>query len=124
MKYDVNKPLCNWRGDPLKMSDAKDAAQATLRDVLEFACVNAPADEFRNGKDKWEIHRLLQRVHDAKETVSLEAADVELLKKVVGLVLPVVAVGAVYEALESASAKAPVTDVKRDGNVAEITQRP
>ena len=99
MKYDVTIVVNDHRGRPMKLSQESDAG-ATLRDMLEIICL-AQTEVVKTADDKLKIYRILQRTIAADPILELEAAEVTLLKKVIGAAYPPMVLGTLYDLLES-----------------------
>lgn len=109
MKYDLSLIMRTFAGIPFAQPRSEaDGSTAqvhmTLKDMLENALVNADPQEFNTGEKKYEIYRLLQRIHGAEKEVNFSVEEVATIKKVVGKNMTVTAVGAIFDALESPKA--------------------
>jgi hypothetical protein len=102
MKYDITQPLVLFNGVSPTVGTSEAARPMTLRDALEFACVNASAELAKTGEQKLKFFTILERVHDAALDVELSAEDVALIKKSAGELYTIPMVGALYKALEGA----------------------
>lgn len=101
MKYDLRKTLMAFNGDPIKLSSKEDAEDCTVKAALELACVNCANPEYtKTGAKKYEVYKLLQRVHAADEIEEFSAEEVTMLKTLVADFFPVSIVGAVWDILE------------------------
>lgn len=119
MRYHVTQILVDHKGRKLPLND-KDVDPSgnvikgsTLRDVLELVCVQ-PSEVVKGGDDKLKVYRMLQRISKAENIVELEAAEVELLKKMVAAAYPAALYGLIYDVLEN-----PVSDEPRASDPVE-----
>lgn len=119
MKYDVTMTLVDHRGRKLPINDKDVDPQGNaikgskLRDVLELVCI-APNETIKGAEDKLKVYRVLQRISKAERFVELEAAEVELLKKMIATNYPAALYGVLYDVLEN-----PVSDEQPPGDPAE-----
>ena len=101
MKYDLTTPLKSYDGKDIQTGETAGEV-ATLRFVLERACINADAQKHAAPDQKYKIYKLLRRVHAADPELELSAEDLTLLKQLVGELFGVNVVGVVYDLLEQA----------------------
>lgn len=96
MKIHISQPLKSYTGEVIRTGDGESEV-ATLKSTLEIALVNAKGDD---GDRKYELYKLLQRIHAAEDTVEISAEEISTLKKLVGPMFGTVVIGAVFDALE------------------------
>lgn len=106
MKFDLSVPLTNYDGQlftqPVSGEDGTVVGKKplTLKNVLESACLNADPGQHNDGPKKMAIFQLLMKVYGADPYVNLSAEELTTIKELVGKQMTIVAVGAVYAALE------------------------
>lgn len=104
MKFDLNKFLTNYKGQPFTREVHGESGTLqeplTLREILESACLNADSVQHNDGIKKMVIFNLLMKVHKADPCADFTAEEISLLKDLIGKQLTVLGVGAVYAALE------------------------
>lgn len=106
MKYDVTLKLKDHRGRSMPTGQDKDGkpiGEATLRDVLETLCL-ANTEATKSSDEKLKTYRILQRTTAAAPELELEAAEVDLIKKIAAVAYPPAVYGMLCDALEAPAA--------------------
>ena len=113
MKYDLSielssydgkpftRPAVSLDGQPVVRDGVIQHVPLSLKDVLTSACVNADPQEYNDADKKLSIFNLLMKLHEANPIVILSAEEVATLKKLMGKSLTIIALGAVFRALEN-----------------------
>jgi len=102
MKYDLSIPLKSYDGKDIQTGETAGEV-ATLKFVLERACINADAQKHATPDAKYRIYKVLKRLHAADPEIELSAEELTLLKQLVGELFGVNVVGVVYDLLEQTS---------------------
>ncbi len=98
MRYEVNQELKAYNGTALIDSDGK---AASLKKLIEMACIGADAQEFATLDKKLQVHRLLVKVYNSEDIVELSAEEITLIKQASAKVLSIPALGALVDLLEN-----------------------
>lgn len=104
MKFDLSQILVNYNGQqftrPIVENGVARDEPATLKSLLEVACVNADPQQHSDGSKKMLVFNLLMKIYKASPFANLTAEELTLLKELVGKQMTIPAVGAIYAALE------------------------
>lgn len=101
MKIKLNDILKSYDGKEVKdTNEDGDLNPVSIRRALEIACLSADPTRWKTGDQKYEVYALLKRVGKAKAEIEFSAAEVVLLKELIGGVYGPGVVGVVYDLLD------------------------
>ncbi len=106
MKYDLSKKLLSFSGEPIKFTESGKAEgeECTIKSALQLACVSCTNPEYtKTGVKKYEVYKLLQKVHAADGLQEFSAEEVTMLKTLVADFFNVAVQGALWDFLEDES---------------------
>ena len=102
MQINLKAPIVTYNGKCLQDKvDGKDI-DATLKRVIELACVNANVQKYTTAEQKLKIYKILKWSNEeGAHILDLPVEDVALIKELVNDNFPPHVVGAIYEAIEA-----------------------
>jgi hypothetical protein len=97
-KINMNTPIKNMSGNIIKDENNKELL---IRNVLTTSLLSVQKnDENIDGKKKYEMYKLANKIDEAKDVIDLESEDIILLKERVSKSYLTYVMGQVWDILE------------------------